>query len=53
MSTLSLALPQCLVCYKIFSNEGIKSAKLKRDLTTYHPELTEKLQTFSKNRKNI
>ena len=45
--------PQCLVCYKIFSNEGIRSAKLKQHLTTYHPELTGKLQTFSKKRKSI
>ena len=30
--------PQCMLCYKVLSNESLKKNKLKRDLETKHPQ---------------
>jgi hypothetical protein len=38
--------PQCLICNKILSNEALKPAKLKRYLTTQHPDLADKPKIF-------
>ncbi|XP_058855396.1 zinc finger BED domain-containing protein 5-like [Acipenser ruthenus] len=43
--------PQCVVCLQILSNEAMKPAKLKRHLTTRHPEYKDKSRDFFKRKK--
>lgn len=43
-----LVRPQCVQCMQVLSNESLKENKLKRHLTTVHPELEDKPLTFWK-----
>ena len=38
--------PQCLFCFKALSNDAMKPSKMKRHLTSEHPEFANKLQSF-------
>jgi len=45
--------PQCIVCYKTLSSEGMKPAKLKQNLMTQYREVTGKFQTFLKQKEYL
>ena len=38
--------PQCVLCYKVLSNESLKKNKLKRHLETKHPQHVKKNRIF-------
>ncbi|XP_042243354.1 SCAN domain-containing protein 3-like [Homarus americanus] len=38
--------PQCVICYKTLSNDGMRSSRLERHLTTTHPALADKPKAF-------
>ena len=38
--------PQCVICYKILSNDAIRPSRLKRHLTTAHSALADKPKAF-------
>ena len=43
--------PQCLVCHKTLSNDGMKPANVKRRLMAPHPDFAEKPQSFFERKK--
>ena len=43
-----LALPQCVVCFKILSDQSMKPSLLKRHLSGCYPELGDKYPAFFK-----
>ena len=38
--------PQCVICYKTLSNDGMRPSRLKRHLKTTHPKLLNKPKEF-------
>ena len=42
--------PQCVLCYKVLSNESLKKNKLKRHLETKHPQHVKKNRIFFQHR---
>ena len=45
--------PLCVVCLQTLSNESMKPAKLKRHLTTTHPDLVDKPKEFFERKKEL
>jgi len=44
------AKPQCVLCYKVLSNESLKKNKLKKHLETKHPLHAEKNRIYFQHR---
>lgn len=45
--------PLCVVCLQTLSNEGMKPAKLKRHLTTMHPDVANKPKEYFERQKEL
>ncbi|XP_068235529.1 protein FAM200B-like [Palaemon carinicauda] len=45
--------PQCVICYKTLSNDGMRPSCLERHLQTAHPGLVDKPKAFFETKKNI
>jgi len=41
-------LPQCVICFKTFSNASMKACQLKQHLSNTHPQFTDKNRSFFK-----
>ncbi|XP_064098729.1 zinc finger BED domain-containing protein 5-like [Macrobrachium nipponense] len=44
-------LPQCVICYKTLSNDGMRPSRLERHLRTTHPALADKPKAFFEKKK--
>ncbi|XP_076038788.1 zinc finger BED domain-containing protein 5-like [Oratosquilla oratoria] len=41
-----IEVPQCVICYKTLSNDGMRPTRLERHLRTAHPALADKPKAF-------
>ena len=46
ISKNSLDMPQCVICFKILSNDAMRPSRLERHLTTIHPDLVNKTRDY-------
>ena len=46
ISKNSLDMPQCVICFKILSNDAMRPSRLERHLTTIHPDLVNKPRDY-------
>ncbi|XP_076063460.1 protein FAM200C-like [Oratosquilla oratoria] len=44
--------PQCVICYKTLSNDGMRPSRLERHLRTSHPALVDKPKAFFETKKD-
>ncbi|XP_068218989.1 protein FAM200C-like [Palaemon carinicauda] len=44
--------PQCVICYKTLSNDGMRPSRLERHLQTAHPGLVDKPKAFFETKKH-
>lgn len=44
--------PQCVICYKTLSNDGMRPSRLERHLRTTHPALADKPKAFFETKKH-
>ena len=48
----NIEVPQCVICYKTLSNDGMRPSRLERHLQTAHPGLVDKPKAFFETKKH-